>query len=80
MAVPGTSTAGHIQSTVDGATNNYGNTAPEILLPEEFGNVDNVLATKEGDVYSMGIVAYEASSHRLVFRSSDLDLNLMLIY
>ena len=67
VAVPGTSIAGHIQSAVDEDFDSYGYTAPEILLPEEFGNVDNILATKEGDVYGMGMVAYEVSSHRLVF-------------
>ena len=66
MAVPGTSIAGHIQSVVDGDSDDFGYTAPEIALPEDFGNVDNTLATKEGDVYGIGMVAYEASSHCLV--------------
>ena len=67
MAIPGTEIAGHIQSVVDGDFDDYGYTAPEIALPEEFGNVDNVLATKEADVYGMGMIAYEVSSHCLVF-------------
>ena len=52
---------------VDGDSDDFGYTAPEIALPEDFGNVDNTLATKEGDVYGIGMVAYEASSHCLVF-------------
>jgi len=62
VATPGTSTAGHIQSVVDGDDNDYRYIEPEILLPDELyaGNVDRILATKEGDVYGMAMVVYEA--------------------
>ena len=63
MAVPGTSTAGHIQS--EGDVDNYRYSAPEIQWPEDHGK-DEILITKESDVYGMGMVAYEASSHRPV--------------
>ena len=64
MAVPGTR---YVQSCVDGDIDDYQYTAPEISLPEEFGNIGNVLATKEADVYGMGMVAYVVSSRCLVF-------------
>jgi len=69
VATPGTSTADHIQSGVDGDDNDYPYMEPEILLPDELyaGNVDRILATKEGDVYGMGMVVYEASYHCPVF-------------
>ena len=69
VATPGTSIAGHIQSVVDGDDNNYRYMEPEILLPDELhtGNVDRILATKEGDVYGMAMVTYEASSRCPVF-------------
>ena len=66
MAVPGTSIAGHAQSGMDEDIDDYRYMAPETLLPEEV-YVDKILATKESDVYGMGMVVYEASSHCLVF-------------
>ena len=36
--------------------------APEILSPEDY-DMDKVLITKQSDVYAIGMVAYEASSH-----------------
>ena len=44
---------------------NYQYSAPEIQLPEVHGKC-KVLMTKEGDVYGMGMVIYEASSHHPV--------------
>lgn len=61
MAVPGTSTAGHIQS--GGDIDDYRYSAPEIRWPESQGE-NKILITKESDVYGMGMIAYEASSHR----------------
>ena len=61
MAVPGTSVAGHMQS--GGDIDNYRYSAPEIQWPEEHG-MDEILITKESDVYGMAMVVYEASSHR----------------
>ena len=71
MATPGTSIAGHIQSGVDGDNADDGRryTEPEILLADDLypGKVDSILATKEGDVYGMAMVVYEASYHCPVF-------------
>ena len=71
VATPGTSIAAHDQSGVDGgnASDDYRYTEPEILSLDESqaGNADKILATKEGDVYGMGMVVYEASNHCLVF-------------
>ena len=67
MAVPGTSIAAHVQSGVDGDIDDYRYTAPEIISEFYEGNGDKILATKESDVYGMGMVAYEASSYFLVF-------------
>ena len=60
MAVPGTSIAGHIQS--GGDIDNYRYSAPEIQWPEDHGT-DDILITKESDVYGMGMVVYEVSSN-----------------
>ena len=69
MAVPGTSIASHIQSGADRDIEDYRYMGPEILLFEEFygGNADNLLVTKESDVYGMGMVVYKASSHYPIF-------------
>ena len=68
MAVPGTSIAGHVQSVLDGDIEDYRNMAPEIHSPEEHdtGATDKIIVTKEGDVYGMGMVAYEASSYGII--------------
>ena len=41
----------------------------ELEILDEFygGTIDRILATKEGDVYGMAMVVYEASSCCLVF-------------
>lgn len=39
--------------------------APEILWPEEHGK-DKIVITKESDVYGIGMIVYEASSHHSV--------------
>ena len=69
VATSDTSTEGHVQSVVDGDYNNYRYMEPEILLPDELhtGDADRILATKEGDVYGMAMVTYEASSRCPVF-------------
>lgn len=65
MAVPGTSIAGHVQSALDGVIDDHRYMGPEILSPDELccGSVDKILATKENDVYGMGMVVYEVGSH-----------------
>ena len=60
VAVPGTSTAGHVSSTLD-SIDDFRCSAPEILLPEEYG-MDEVCITKESDIYGMAMVTYEAGS------------------
>lgn len=62
VAVPGTSIAGHMQS--GGEIDNYRYSAPEIQWPEDH-DTDEILITKESDVYGMAMIAYEASSHRM---------------
>jgi len=44
-----------------GGIDNYRYSAPEIQWPEDHGK-DDILITKESDVYGMGMVVYEASS------------------
>lgn len=58
VAVPGTSVEGHVQS--GGGIDNYRYSAPEIQWPENH-DVDEILITKESDVYGMGMVLYEVS-------------------
>ena len=60
VAVKGTSIASHVQS--GGEIDNYRYSAPEIQWTE----ADEILITKESDVYGMAMVIYEASSYRLV--------------
>jgi serine/threonine protein kinase len=62
VAVPNTSVAGHDQSAAADA-GSFRYAAPEIQWPEDH-DMDKILITKESDVYGMGMVAYEASSHR----------------
>ena len=57
VAVPGTSIAGHVQS--EGDIDDYRYSAPEIRRPK----YHNMEIEKESDVYGMGMVVYEASSH-----------------
>ena len=54
--------ANHIQSGLD-ETNGCRYLAPELQWLED---TDKILITKESDAYGMGMVAYEASFHRLV--------------
>lgn len=59
--MPNTSVAGNVQSALDEAgESRY--SAPEIQWPEDYG-MDEVLITKESDVYGIGMVAYEVSPH-----------------
>ena len=60
VAVPDTPTPGHTQSGGNGDIDDYRYWAPEIQWPEDHG-MDEILLTKESDVYGMGMVAYEAS-------------------
>ena len=60
MAVPGTSVAGHQQSELDENVDEYQYFAPEIQWPEDY-DMEKILITKESDVYSLAMVAYEAS-------------------
>ena len=62
VAVPGTSIAAHSQSGLDGDIDEYRYSAPEIQWRDD-GGVGKILITKESDVYGMGMVAYEVSSH-----------------
>jgi len=57
-----------------GYIKNYQYSAPEIQLPEG----RDVLTTKEGDVYGMGMVIYEASSHCPVPSRPRVNLTLTL--
>jgi len=60
VAVPGTPVAGFTQS--GGDIDNYRYSAPEIQWPEDH-DMDKILLTKESDVYGMGMIVYEVSSH-----------------
>ena len=51
---------GHVQSGGDIGNCQY--SAPEIRWPEE-DDMDEIIVTKESDVYGMTMVVYEASSH-----------------
>ena len=64
VAEAGTSTAGHPQSEVDGNDGKYRYSAPEMWPDED--SMTKHLTTKESDVYSMGMIAYQVSSDRLV--------------
>lgn len=63
MAVPNTSVADHKQSKLDVDPFDFRCGAPEVLWPEEYGK-NEVLITKESDVFEMAIVIYEASPYR----------------
>ena len=67
VAVPETSFAGHVQSGLGEDIDDYRYMAPELQSPEEH-DVEGIdkLATKESDVYGMGMVVYRVSSHRLI--------------
>ena len=69
MAVPGTSVAGHSQSELDENMYKCQYSAPEIQWPEDY-DMEKVLITKESDVYSLAMVAYEASFRRPVSSGS----------
>jgi len=64
VAVKDTSVAAHVQSAGE-IDNNYRYLAPEIQSPESYG-MDKILISKESDVYGIGMIAYEVSSHRPV--------------
>lgn len=81
MPVPGTSVANHVQSGQEDIVE-YRYLAPEVQWLEDNtadkgDTTDKILITKESDVYGMGMVAYEASFHRMV--SSGPRVNLTLI-
>ena len=63
MAVPGTSLAGYLQSSVEGDLGDCRYLAPELQWPEDYG-MDKILMTKEGDIYGMAMVIYEARSYK----------------
>lgn len=69
MAAPGTSISGHVQSAFAGDDGDFRYAAPEVGWPEDYG-MDEVMITKESDVYGMAMVFYEARFHQLVL--SDL--------
>ena len=58
MALPGTPFAGHFQYLLGGSLGGDRYLAPEIQWPEDYGT-DEVLVTKESDVYGMAMVIYE---------------------
>ena len=62
MAVPNTSVADHEQSTLDADPFDYRYVAPEVQWPEFYCN-DEVLITKQSDVFEMAMVIYEASPY-----------------
>jgi len=76
VAVPGTSVASHIQS--GGDIDNYRYSAPEIQWPEDHG-ADKILITKESDVYGIGMIVYEVSSHRHMSSEPRVESHLNLL-
>ena len=68
MAVPGTPLAGYFQYSLKGNLGGNRYLAPEIQWPEDYGT-DEVIVTKESDVFGMAMVIYEARS----YKSSRLD-------
>ena len=71
VPVPDTSIVGHVQS--GGDIDNCRYFAPELHQSEGRG-VDEITATRESDVYGMGMVVYEASSPILYRLAWGLDL------
>ena len=63
VAVPNTSVADHKQSTLDVDPFDYRYVAPEVQWPEYYHR-DEVLITKQSDVFEMAMVIYEASPYR----------------
>ena len=63
VAVPGTSFAGYLQSSVEGDLGDCRYLAPELQWPEDH-EMDKILMTKESDIYGMAMVIYEARSYR----------------
>ena len=59
----GTSNAGRGQPTPGGDADDSRYSAPEIQRPEDYG-LDNILLTKESDMYEMAMVIYEARYYR----------------
>ena len=62
MAVPNTSVADYWQSTLDVEDLDYRYVAPEVQWPEN-SRKDEVLITKQSDVFEMAMVIYEASPY-----------------
>ena len=62
VAEPGTPFVDHVQSGLGGYIDSYRYSAPEIQWYDD-DSPDEVLITKESDVFGMGMVTYEASSH-----------------
>lgn len=40
--------------------------APELVFPEEFG-LNDLICTKESDIYSFSMLMYEVRAHREIF-------------
>ena len=68
VAEPGTSVANLVQSeAIEGGAEEFRYMAPEIQFLEQnsdTGENDKIRVTKESGVYAIGMVVYEASSHR----------------
>ena len=54
-----------MQPTLGGEADDSRYSAPEIQRPEDYG-LDNILLTRESDVYEMAMVIYEARYYRTV--------------
>lgn len=59
--MPNTSVAAHIQSALDADADEFRYMAPEIQWPETY-NLDEILITRESDVYELAMVVYEVGS------------------
>ena len=70
VATPGTPAESYEKPR--GYINNYRYSAPEVRWPEDRYK-DRILISKESDVYGMGMVAYEASSHPRVSSGSRVE-------
>ena len=65
MAVPGTPLAGYFQYPLKGNLGGNRYLAPEIQWPEDYG-MDEVIVTKESDIYGMAMITYEARFYKSV--------------
>ncbi|KAF9789186.1 kinase-like domain-containing protein [Thelephora terrestris] len=66
VAVPNTSIADHLQSTLDANDSNFRYVAPEVQWPETHGK-EKVLITKESDIYEMAMTVYEVLSNNIPY-------------